>query len=76
MTETKILTPVARRRAMSGRVRSLAHLVPVDQARNDRLMSVALCGFKAKRSWSAQEAPAWEETCSRCEAAREREAAS
>lgn len=68
---------VARRRASSGRLRGLAHLVEVDDDRpvGWRLAPAALCGFRPRRHWSNVDAPAWEDSCARCLAvALEREA--
>jgi hypothetical protein len=54
----------------------MAHLVRMEAADERpvwmRLHRKALCGFKPKRSWSAVEAPGWEETCPKCEAAAAR----
>jgi hypothetical protein len=62
---------VVRRRASSGHVRGLAHLVAIaegDEPEWQRLSTKAKCGFKPKRSWSTIEAAAWEQTCPKCEA--------
>lgn len=62
---------LSRRRAASGRVHGLAHLVKMDAGTGPdwrRLHRTALCGFRPRRSWSAVTAPVWEDTCLRCEA--------
>lgn len=75
VTETLALS-LSRRRASSGRLRGMAHLVRMEPADSrlvvTRLALKALCGFKPKRHWSVVEAPSWEETCPKCEAAAAR----
>lgn len=62
------MSAYVRRRASSGRVRSLGHLVPVtgDPTTWTGLSATAACGFRPGRSWSTVEAPTWEATCERC----------
>lgn len=63
-------TSLARRRARTGSLRGLVHLVPVapDDGRPAwrRLDRTALCGFTARRFWSDIEPPEWESDCPRC----------
>lgn len=62
----------ARRRAGSGRVRGYGHLVEVKDPTKplvwSNLSTTSVCGFRPKRSWSSLEAPAWEDTCPKCDA--------
>lgn len=63
-------TSYSRRRAASGRVKGLAHLVPLEDGAGPewrRLARTALCGFRPRRSWSATTAPVWEDNCLRCQ---------
>jgi hypothetical protein len=68
VTETTAPT-LHRRRASSGRLRGLAHLV---RDADYGLSVKALCGFQPKRHWSTTEAPQWEETCEACQQAAAR----
>lgn len=74
----RVSTPTLhRRRAESGRLRGLAHLVPERRASRYTdtvapLDRYALCGFRPKRGWARYPAPDYETTCARCEEARDR----
>jgi len=66
------LARIARRRINTPVNRGVAHLVPVGQGGGpewQRIAGISLCGSRPRRSFAHEEAPEWERTCPRCEAA-------